>query len=361
MPLSISKLEDLLNLKGFLATKFYIMHDVCVYIEILYKTNAESFLLYIPSKYKFIVKNIPNKYEIKYIDIKEINNITENYAGIPDKNDIENTYKEIDINLNQGDDMEEQLEEKYKKQIILRDITNNDYKEVKDTVRQLKRLKFCIQNVKYKIAILYKNYLCTIKRDDSIECFLIKKINNANCKKLYITVDLELFYNKMDSLIINISTIKKGLYHILEKNYYTHNQIFQKLLNDKQDILSYSDYAYKKQREYQIHLTDSTQMLESINTSEKVTLQKIFNANKEYNNKEIKGLNNDIEKSHLLNNLNKELYEIQKIKEDIVKTIFELKTKTDNIIINMDKIMFDNNVMIEAVLRNFRDLKKICK
>ena len=57
---------------------------------------------------------------------------------------------------------------------------------------------------------------------------------------------------------------------------------------------------------------------------------------------------------------NKDLKEIQKTKEDIIKTIFKLKTKREDIMLNVDKIMFDNNVMTECVLRNFNDLKKIC-
>ena len=331
-------------------------------------SNAELFLLYIPSKYKFSVdkRNSTPIYTIKYLDLDDTDNIADNYAGEVDENDVENTYQEIDVNMSptiKVRNIGPYLEENYKRPITLKDIMTEDFKEIRDIVRQLKRLRFCVQNVKYKIAVLYKNYLCSIRRDDSIECYIIKKYNCNKYKKLYITVDLELLYEKMDSLILNMSTIKKGLYHILDKNHFTHTRTFQKFLKEKNDIITFSDSAYAKKIEYEKYLKEAQNMLEAINLSEKSTFEKIYEINEQYNNRHLnlKGLHNDIEKSHQLNKYNKDLAEIQKIKEDIVKTVFELKTKREDTMLNVDNIMFDNNVMVECVLRNFLELGKLCK
>ena len=67
MPLSIKKLEKLLAIKGFIPNKFFVMHNVCVYIEVISINNADIFFLYIPSKYEFII-NGSNTHKIKYID-----------------------------------------------------------------------------------------------------------------------------------------------------------------------------------------------------------------------------------------------------------------------------------------------------
>ena len=364
MPLSLSKLEKLLSIKGLIATQFFTIDKICVYIEILAVSNADTFLLYIPSKYKIKVENekSSNVHKLDYLefeDIDKIENIADNYAGEQDNDALENTYKEIDIQLSPGGNMSKHLEHNYKREIMLKDITTNDSKEIKDIIRQLKRFKFCIQNVKYKIAILYKNYLCTIKRDDSIECFTIKRFNSKNTKKLYITVDLETFYEKMESLMFNMETVKKGLYNILDKNHFRNIDIFQKLIEEKNHIIELSDIIYNKKLEYEKYMEEATEMLEKINTTEKSLLENIFQTNEKYHNEGIKGLHNDIEKSHLLTKYNKDLKEIQNTKEDIVKTIFKLKTKREDIMLNVDKIMFDNNVMTECVLRNFEELKKI--
>lgn len=363
MPLSISKLEKLLALKGFVPTRYFVMYNVIVYMEIISITDADTFLLYIPSKYKFSPPNTKNVFKVSYLDIeKPEDNTADDYAGEPDEHAIENTYREIDVDVLPtltGGNIAPHLEENYKRAITLKDISTDDLKELKDIVRQLKRFRFSVQNVKYKIAIMYKHYLCCIKRDDSIECFSIKKYGGKDCKKLFITTDLELFYDNMDSLILNIATIRDGLYHILDKNHFTHSKTLQRLLDDKKVIFDFSDKAYAKKVEYEKYIKEAIDMMEVIKKSEKNILEQIYEINEKYSDSGLKGLHNDIEKSHQLSKLDASLKDVQKIKEDIVKTIFDLKLKREDTMLKVDKIMFDNNVMVECVLRNFTELGKI--
>ena len=366
MPLSIEKLEKLLSTKGFIPSRYFVMHGLCVYIEIVSISDADMFLLYIPSKYKFTVKKALNSVnKIKYLDIDETeDNTADDYAGEPDDHSVENTYREIDVGISpnvKGDNIAPYLEENYKRTITLKDISDEDSKEIRDIVRQLKRLRFCVQNVKYKIAIIYKNFLCAIKRDDTIECYVIKKYPEKNYKKLYVTTDLEMLYEKMDSLMLNMNTIRKGLYHILDKNHFTHTRTLQRLIEEKNDIMRFSDRSYVKKMEYEKYLKEAVEMLEAIKVSEKEKLAHIYELNEKYRDPGLRtGLHNDIDRTHQLSNLEGELADIQKIKEDIVKTIFDLKAKRENTMLMVDKIMFDNNVMIECVIRNFAKLEKIC-
>jgi len=366
MPLSIEKLEKLLSAKGFIPSRYFVMHGLCVYIEIVSIENADMFLLYIPSKYKFkLKKGRTNMNNIKYLDIDETeDNTADYYAGEPDEHSVENTYREIDVGISpnvNGDNIAPYLEENYKRTITLKDISDEDSKEIRDIVRQLKRLRFCVQNVKYKIVIIYKSFLCAIKRDDTIECYVIKKYPEKNCKKLYVTTDLEILYEKIDSLMLNMNTIRKGLYHILDKNHFTHTRTLQSLMEEKNDIMRLSDRSYAKKLEYEKYLKEANKMLEAIKRSEKEKLAHIYELNEKYRDPGLRrGLHNDIEKSHQLSKLENELADIQKIKEDIVKTIFDLKTKREDTMLMVDKIMFDNNVMIECVIRNFSKLEKIC-
>jgi hypothetical protein len=365
MPLSISKLEKLLSMKGFLPIRYFVMNKVIVYMEIISVTYADTFLLYIPSKYKFTAPDSNNVFKIKYVDIDEkIDNTADDYAGLPDEHEVENKYEEIDLKITptiNDNNIGNHLEENYKRLITLKDIPTDDNKELNDIIRQLKRLRFCVQNVKYKISIIYKNFLCSIKKDDSIECFSIEKYKGKSYKKLYITTDLELLYEKMDSLLFNITTIKDGLYHILDKNHLTHTRTLKNLLEEKNIILEFSSNSYSKKLKYEKYFKEANEMLSSINISEKNTLSRINEINEKYSNPKLVGLHNDIDKSHQLSRLNNELTDIQKIKEDIIKTIFDVKTTREDTMLNVDKIMFDNNVMIECVMRNFRELDIICR
>ena len=367
MPLSIEKLEHLLSLKGFVPRRYYVMHKLCVYIEIFSVVDSDIFLLYIPSNYKFVIKKRgPNIHKINYLDSdNDDDNTADHYAGEPNEHLVENTYKEIDVGISpniKGNNIGSYLEENYKRVIKLKDVSENDSKEIKDIIRQLKRLRFCVQNVKYKIAIVYKNFLCAIKRDNSVECYVINKYPSKNCNKLYITTDLEVFYKKMESLMLNIKTIREGLYHILDKNHFTHTNTLQKLLEEKSEIISFSERALNKKLEYEEYLKEATKMLERIKRTEKSNLSKIYEHNEKYKDPNMsRGIHNDIERTKGVSILEKELNDIVKIKEDIVNTLFELKTKRDNTMLTVDKIMFDNNVMLECVIRNFQRLGEICQ
>ena len=79
MPLSLSKLEKLLSIKGLIATQFFTIDKICVYIEILAVSNADTFLLYIPSKYKikFLSKFYWRFMHNPNIDVIDISAFTE--------------------------------------------------------------------------------------------------------------------------------------------------------------------------------------------------------------------------------------------------------------------------------------------
>jgi len=362
MPLSLPKLEKLLVMKGFVANKFFIIDKLCVYIHVISVKNSEDFLLYIPSKYKFVIEEHgKNIHKIKFLDIENYDNTVDEYAGLPDPDEVEKEYEEIDIELspNKKNNIEGHLESGYKRTISLKDISKEDTKDLKDIYRQLKRLGFCVQAVRYKIAIFYKNYLCSIRRDDSIECFSIKNWPNTAKRKIYVIVDLELLYENMDSLQTNIETVRKGIYKVLDKNQLTHTRMLQRFLDEKNDIMISSEKAYNKKEEYTTYLIEFEQLLSVINVSEEKINFKIHEINEKYSTIGIKGLHTDIEKSHQINKLETELNKISIIKQDITNNIDELIIKREDTLLTIDKIMFNTQIMLYEIIKNFRQLSAI--
>jgi len=352
MPLSIQKLQKFLSLKGFIITKYFTIHSICIYIEIECINTSDIFLLYIPSKYEFVINKDKNVYKMQYYDDQNAET---------DSN-IENAYKEIELNktpeLKNGN-IAFYLEDNYKKSINIKDTPVEDTKEIKNIINQMKRLKFCVQNVKYKIAISYKNFLCSIKRDDSIESYLIQDYPIKKHKKLYITVDLELLYEKIDSVMLNITTIKEGIYNILSNNQLNHTKMIHKLIEEKTNILEQCNNTIINKNKYDNYIKEATYILGFISKAETGIIKNIYEINEKYNNKSLQSLNNDIDKSHHISKLNNELTDVKKIKEDIINTLFELRIKKDDIILTIDKIMFDNSVMLDSIFRNVKSLTEI--
>ena len=70
MSLSINKLEDLLAANGFVPIKYFIINNYCAYIETISIKNASTFIMSIPSKYKFKLKEGDNVYKLRYIELE---------------------------------------------------------------------------------------------------------------------------------------------------------------------------------------------------------------------------------------------------------------------------------------------------
>ena len=234
---SFSKLETLIGSYGFQVKTVFTIDEYIVYMEILSTKDTNSFLLYIPSKFNIKPEKGDNVYKLKYIDIETPENIVDKYAEDPDKNEIKNDYEEVNIETQNTDDLEHSLNENYNRDILLKDINKNDKDILKDIFRQLNRFKFCVQNIKYKMSILYKNYLCSIKRDDTIECYYIKNFPTQKSRRFYISTDLKSMYESIDNVMNDVKTVKDSIYKILNQNQVKHTKVLNNMLENKEKLL----------------------------------------------------------------------------------------------------------------------------
>ena len=364
MSLSINKLEKLLGKCNLVIKTLLTTDNVCVYVETFSINNADSLYLYIPSKYEIKVDNSDKKYNISTIEINDNGTIPENFAGEPDNYDIEKKYNNIDINinnnLNHDGNIVEHLEENYNKVLSLKDITKKDLNELKDIFRQLKRLGFCVQNLNYKLCITYKNYLCCIHRDDSFQGYMVQHLKGDSNRKLFVSIDLESFYKKWSSINIDMKTIKEGVYNILDKNQITHANNLHKMLQQKSDFQSVSNEITIRKNKYTSQLYQLEQLLNNLNNIEQINIVKLDEIHIKYtNDTSLKGLHSDIEKSHLLSKYQLEISRVKEFKKEIANSIILIRATIENLSLKLDKICFDNTVMLDAIIKNFVLLQQI--
>lgn len=364
MPLSLKKLEDLLASKGFICKTYFKLEEFCIYIEVFSVQDATSFMLYVSSRYELKVENRDNIYELKYMEMmKEDENITSNYANEPDDVDIEEFYNNININLNnynkQNSDLEKMLLEDYNKQLSIKDVNKEDKQNLKDIFRQLNRFMYCVQNIKYKLSIFYKNFLCSITKDDELDCFLIINYPRNDDRKLYIYIDLKTLYIKMDTFSTDIRTVKDGIYKLLNQNQIKHSKVLNDMLEQKIEILQYSEVVQQKKENIQLYISQFETLLVNLNSNEKSVIEKLEKVRAQFSDYGIKGLHDDIEKSHLTAHYESELEKINNVKQEIIGNIVKLKTQHENITLKMDKILFDNSIMINEISKNFLKLAEI--
>ena len=357
MTLSISKLEKLLLSKSMIIKKIYTIGNLCVYIEVMNMNNTETIMIYIPSKYEINAGNGDNLYKIHFLQINDDGTIPTDYAEVPNDIDIGDNYQEVDINTIEKDNIEKHLEESYNCPVSLKDIGKEDINELKDIFRQLRRLRFCVQSLKYKLCIFYKFYMCCIRRDDTYECYSVENFNTNNNRKLVVTIDLETLYEKINTVETDSKSVYKGVFYVLNKNQNKHIRNLQKMLEYTTNFDLLSIDITNQKNKYQTYLEKLETMLTNLLTAEKDIIENIITIKEKYLNK--KDLHHDIEKSHLISKKEDEITNINYIKQDVIRNILKVKMNMENLSLKVDQICFDNTVMLDTIIKNFDKLSQI--
>ena len=355
---SFSKLETLLSTYGLIPKTLFTIDGYIVYIEIFSLSNSSTFLLYIPSKFNIKAEK-GDIYKLKYIDMETSENIIEKYAEDPDNNDIKNDYDEVNIEEQKTEDLENSLNENYNREIMLKDINKDDKDILKDIFRQLNRFKFCVQNIKYKMTILYKNYLCSIKRDDTIECYYIKNFPTKKGRSFYISTDLKSMYESINNVVNDVKTVKESIYKILNQNQLKHSKILINMLENKEKLLSYSELIYKKKEYFEKYISELECILIKLKENQTVLLEEKKTIRQKENYDGIKGVHVDIQNSHLIFNIDAKLTKIDELMQELNDDILKTRLERENLTLQIDKILFDNSIMLNEIIKNFNSITQI--
>ncbi len=358
MTLSIIKLEQVLKINGFLIKKKFTIHGYLKYIEVINIITTDSFMLYIPSKYKIGNENKHNSYKIKYLDIND----EEAFKNIKDNTDIdlESQYNDLNIFLsaNNEENIERYLNDNYDNDLLFKKLHKNDKEQIKEIFYQLSRFKLCVKNIDYKLTIIYKHYLCVIKYDNSIECYNIKNYEVQKEQNIFVTIDIETLLKNINHISKDINIVKNGIYEILDDNQLKHTQILNNIIKQN-SLLSYSQEIFSKKDKLRKQLLTLQTLLIKINNHEKIIVEKIVILNK--NAKKEMTLNGDIQIKQDIYNYEKQLEKISSLKQELMKNIIYIRDKQENITLEIDKVLFDNTIMFNIITKNFNKLLNLVK
>ena len=367
MPLSIDKLNQLLEKKGFTCRHYYISEGFCKFIEILSIRTIDSYLLHIPECYKFEPR-VSDRHllsKIKQIQIEKSENMEQKYAGVVDNSQIAESYDEIELKsqyphqIKEFDDidMEANLTTQYKRPIVLKDIVDDDNATLQCIFRQLTRLRFCVQFLKYKFSIVYKDYLVTLNSKSAIECFKIK--NNYNGKEerhLYITIDLEVFYENSKILLEDLDELQNGIRAVLDKNQIVQTRHLEVMLTKQQDLVKILGGFTEKKQHIRFELQRFKELFNMIDLTITSSVEKVNEVNYLIPQETGKKQDGLIKLKH---SLYIKLTQLYSKKEEVAKSIIYHRKNEHHISLNIDRILFDNNIMLDKIFKNLHQLHKL--
>jgi hypothetical protein len=368
MPLSIDRLNQLLEKKGFTCRHYYISDGRCKFIDILSIHTIDSYLLHIPEKYNFEPrasdKHLVSK--IKPIPISGSNSIEQKYTTGADSNKISESYDEIELKSQyphqikefEDIDMEANLTIQYKRPIVLKDVADEDNAILQCIFRQLTRLRFCVQFLKYKFSILYRDYLVTLNSKSTIECFRIKTYNVTNERHLYITIDLEVFYENSKILLEDLDDLQNGVRAVLDKNQQVQTKHLEVMLTKQQELLKILDSFTSRKQKIRFELQRFKELFMTVENAISNFVQQINELNALIPQSTGKKQDEMIKLKH---NIYIKLTQLYGKKEEIAKSIIYYRKNEYHISLNIDRILFDNNVMLDKIFKNLHQLHQLNK
>ncbi len=361
--LSSHKLEGLLKLEGFTVVSYFVVHGYCAYVEAISGRNADTVMISIPDGYEFRMHSDSERgvYRIHRIDMQEEGEVSGQFAGKPTDADIERAYDEIETTISpsitgldsKGGNIAAHMEESYRRQISLYDLEKDEITSLMKLSRQLKRMRYCMQSIRYKLTLSFKTYLCVLERDSSIEIYKVSHSPPSETK-LCTLVDLELFFEKSKNktLARDIKSVKDSLYRILNKTQDQHLAALEKVISTR-NILEKSMALVKgKKTEFSANLDKFENMLQKILASQDRIKGQIKALEENHRAAGFQGLHADSSIFMQKNKLETECNRLEGIRKEVSQSMLSLRQKIDLLYLETDNTVFDNVVMVDAIFRN---------
>jgi hypothetical protein len=359
--LSFEKLTSLLSEHGFIPIRMFEKEDRLYMIQCISSKNARMFMLVIPKEYKIKVERDNEVVELKplsFQDTKE-KNLSKKYADEIDLFDFEANYPEITLpertQEEQEDHIEEKLMESYKRPIFIRDLGPDDVSVIKDMFRQVRRLRLSIQTTPYRLVIYYKRYICVLNKDDTIEGFISKTIEEPT-RKVITTVTLDYFITNLEQIEDNIIRIEEGITKTIDKTIAsTVDKYNNFLVLSKNNLKNITLVRLKKEQITKV-ITGLIQKLDSIKEQENMLKTKL-----KMMGKKDTSFYGDMNSVQGRQNIVKKLEELYIDKTDILEQLIKNRELSSHITLMTDKILFDNIVMLNSIINNLKLLDSLAK
>ena len=132
------------------------------------------------------------------------------------------------------------------------------------------------------------------------------------------------------------------------------------MLEQKSEVISITNRLYLKKEKLRNYTNSFRDLLHNISSNEQIILQKKAVVEEKKNLDSSKGgLQYDIKYSHEIKRLDNELNHVQHIKKKISEKIQMTQNQEEHLSLIIDKILFDNTVMLDKIFKNLEVLAEI--
>lgn len=343
----INRLEDFLLSKFFKIEKKYTIDGRCAFVKVFSQQSGDDLVVSIPSEY-----SVPINDGVELILFSDVDTEVD-YS----KTNVIAPYQEMSINGLENDSVYldplevDRLMEQYQAINIDSEKAETLKSYMSQFKKQLDRLKSCTNNIKYKLCIISECCLCVITKLNTVECYAVKSCipNDKLEKDLLISIDLESFYDKMDTVHQDIERVYKNLYLVLNKAHERQSSVIDSRLRQYQGVQESIKKTYSQKSKYEDIIKKLENDLRVIKREEDKLIKKI---------ESIRGIaethmSKVANKSFNLDHLKKEYENLLNIKDEVVNNLAKLKKNYNNFVLDFDRVTFDNIILFKKASSNF--------
>lgn len=337
----MSKLVELLKARRYTIERAFTYKDIFYYLEVINNDEAVSLLLDVHN-YKF---SYSSKYNIVSYQLSK-RKPDDNYIDL--ENNMEFTGSQTYEDITNEDD----LVNGYRPLISISGSNINQQERIRSNYRQAKRLALCMAGVDYKLSIFDEDIL-VVSSSEKINVFIIKKYRSFE-RKIILSLPIDNFY-KQKSIGDEIHSVFLQVYSLLNKNQEQQTIKIQALLDARKNVAEKSVKILKKKEDYIRKYERLLSQYAANITKDKELEEKIVKLETSKNKTYADDTERVTNKAHL-EDQRRELFDSR---EKITGDMSKIRNDLHDLMIVVDRIMFDNIAMLLRINNNFTLLEKI--
>ncbi len=221
-----------------------------------------------------------------------------------------------------------------------------------------------MKGLPYRLGISEANFMGVLDLNDAVQLYRWEAgrrregeggVQTRKYKRLHILIPFKTFYDKVHTVEQDCKQIVSSIHMILSNNQQLHSKNVKEIIDKKEKVLQQTASIQKRREEYEQYISKYTDLLEelySYQTSKQYELDQLnaFSTDSTH-------IQQDMKRTHQRQRIEKELRKMDSTKKDLIRTIETLKRENDTMMLMADRILFDNIVMVDKIISNFKQLQ----
>lgn len=349
MPLSLGKLEKLVNKYNFAVASLYVLEKQCRFVKLVSLSSGTPVLVHVDSTYDFYVEDCDkHMVRITPVEFSFGDTVLEKYTRKPDPAVLEQKYPKITTSFEIPEEGVERIfESRYKARTHLKDLARAEMCILKECFRQLRRLALCVQGLRYRACVSTHAYMCVSNLGESITGYALAD-NDSVKKEFFPVCDLEFFYEKADFILSDAETIIASLYSTFAKNQKTTFDTTTAMLQNIPKSLSAIPALDAKKATLSASVAKNSNTLQAMHDAETKMLADFEKAHEE---------KNVLVKGDLEQRIRSAQHERRKLLRETIK----LKEQLAHLNLVSDSFVFDLGILVHAAMQNAAELATLAR